>query len=79
MALERFEEAVDCCDRCLQFDPDNQSVQVMRDKASKAWQEKVKKETERLERVRRQEQAKRRLHEAFKVCLEGLDLNIDKD
>jgi len=59
-------KAVDCCDRCLQFEPGNQSIQAMRDKAYKSWQEKVKKETERLERARKQEEAKRRLHEAFK-------------
>jgi small subunit ribosomal protein S7e len=67
MALDRFEEALDCCDRCLQFDPNNLSVQSMRQKAHDAHNGKVKKEMERLDRVRKQKEEKKRLLDAFKV------------
>lgn len=67
MALERFEEAVDSCDRCLQFDPENSSVRALREKAHKAHQGRLEKERERLERIRKQKEEKMRLHLAFKV------------
>src|SRR5437762_683750 len=43
-ALERLEEAVDCCVRCLVFDPQNTAVQALENKAKEAQEAKVKKE-----------------------------------
>lgn len=67
VALERFEEAVDSCDRCLQFDPENSSVRALREKAKKFHQSRLDKERERLDRIRKQKEEKMRLHLAFKV------------
>lgn len=35
-ALERVEDALDCCDRCLAFDAENKAVQALRERAAKA-------------------------------------------
>jgi tetratricopeptide (TPR) repeat protein len=35
-ALDRFEEAIDCCDRCLSFSPENEGVKALRQKALSA-------------------------------------------
>ena len=35
IALERYDDALDACDRCLQFDKDNKTVQAAREKAGK--------------------------------------------
>lgn len=69
LSLERAEEAIDCCDRCLDFDPKNQGVQTTRDRALSKKREKDKKEGERLERIRKEQEAKRLLNIAFQVSL----------
>jgi len=66
MALDRFEEAIDCCDRCSLFDPHNQSVQSLRSRAEKAKNEKDQKTREKEERLRREQEEKRFLQVAFK-------------
>lgn len=67
IALGRFEEALDCCARCLSFDDDNKGVQAIRDQASNAKTLKDRKEKERLLRLQKEEEAKRRMSIAFKV------------
>ncbi|CCM04797.1 uncharacterized protein FIBRA_06990 [Fibroporia radiculosa] len=67
MALDRFEEAIDCCNRCLQFDHGNKDIHVLRDKATQRQATKDKAERERQERIRKETEQKRRLREAFKV------------
>lgn len=67
MALERYEEAVDSCLRCLSFDSANQSVFSLKGKAGKLHDAKVTKELEKQERLRVAEEERRRLHVAFKV------------
>lgn len=67
MALERYEEAVDSCARCLRFDPANQPVNSLKAKAEKLHGEKVRKEHEKRERLREAEEKRRRLQAAFKV------------
>lgn len=67
MSLERLDEAIDCCVRCLDYDPENKGVQVVLDKGRKAKEAKEKKEQERLERIRKEEQLKRKLRNAYKV------------
>lgn len=68
MALERYEEAADSCSRCLKFDPTNKSVSSLKEKAGKLHDEKIKKDQEKLERLREAEAKRRRLLVAFKVC-----------
>ena len=67
VALERYDEAVDSCSRCLGFDPTNQPVVSLKGKAEKLRDEKVKKEEEKQERLRMAEERRRRLQVAFKV------------
>ncbi|KAI0719481.1 40S ribosomal protein S7 [Cerioporus squamosus] len=64
VALERYDEALDCCDRCLQFDKDNKGVQAVREKAAKLQEEKERKERERQERIWQEQLKKARLQAA---------------
>jgi len=68
IALERYDEAVDSCSRCLRFDPTNQSVFSLKEEVGKLHDAKVKKEREKQERLRVTEENRRRLQVAFKVC-----------
>ncbi|EGO01608.1 hypothetical protein SERLA73DRAFT_85379 [Serpula lacrymans var. lacrymans S7.3] len=65
LALERVEEALDCCDHCLQFDRDNQGIKGVRERTVKMKEQKERKERERLERIQKEEEEKRRLKAAF--------------
>ena len=67
VALERYDEALDCCDRCLEFDKDNKGVQGVREKATKLKEEKERKERERQERLRQEQLKKERLRAAYRV------------
>ena len=67
VALERYDEAVDSCSRCLNFDPTNQPVFSLKEKAKKLCDAKVKKEQEKQGRLRAAEDKRRRLRIAFKV------------
>lgn len=67
VALERYDEAVDSCSRCLSFDPTNQLVFSLKEKAGNLHDAKVKKEQEKQERLRVVEEKERRLQVAFKV------------
>ncbi|KAF7971044.1 hypothetical protein HWV62_22171 [Athelia sp. TMB] len=67
LALERLEQVLDCCDRCLQFDPDNKGVIGVRDRAVAAKAKKDRKEAERLEKIRLEKELKRRMNLAFQV------------
>ncbi|KZT12778.1 40S ribosomal protein S7 [Laetiporus sulphureus 93-53] len=64
--LERYDEAIDCCDRCLCFDKDNKDVRTLRERARQEKMIKDKKERERQNRLRREVENKKRLEEAFK-------------
>ena len=67
VALERYDDALDSCSRCLSFDPTNQPVVSLKEKAGKLRDAKVKKEQEKQERLRVVEEERRRLQAAFKV------------
>lgn len=67
MALDRLEEALDCCDRCLSFDAHNQGVQTIRHQAVTAKMAKDRKEREKAVRLRKEEEARRQMSIAFKV------------
>ncbi|KAH7931344.1 40S ribosomal protein S7 [Leucogyrophana mollusca] len=66
LALERLDEALDCCDRCLAFDADNLGVKGVRERVIKAKAEKDRKEREKQERIRKEQEASRQLQLAFK-------------
>ena len=55
MALERFEECLDCCDRCLHFDPNNGAVASVRQRALAAKEARDQKIKEKEERLRKAE------------------------
>lgn len=67
VALERYEEAVDSCSRCLKIDPINKPVSSLKVKAEKLHDEKAQKEHENRERLREAEEKRRRLQAAYKV------------
>ena len=67
MALGRPDEALDACQRCLEFDPDNLGVKALGERAGKLQEAKEKKERERKERLEREEQERRLFQYAFKV------------
>ena len=67
LALERLDEALDCCDRCLAFDRDNMSVQAVRKQAATKKTAREQKEKDRLEKLRQQREEERRMKVALKV------------
>jgi len=64
LSLDRVDEAIDCCDRCAEFDSDNESIKALREKARKKKEEKEKKEREKQERTRKEKEEQRRLKAA---------------
>jgi tetratricopeptide (TPR) repeat protein len=67
VALERAEEALDCCDRCLAFDPENKGIQAVRLRAQQMKSDSEKKEKDRQEKLQRAKEAKYKLNLAFRV------------
>lgn len=67
LALDRPEEALDCCTRCLVSDPDNQPVRSLRSRAENAKNAKDRRHEEKEERLRREKEEERLLQIAFKV------------
>ncbi|KDR83479.1 hypothetical protein GALMADRAFT_56660 [Galerina marginata CBS 339.88] len=66
LALEKPEEALDCCTRCLLYDPNNASIRTVQERALKTKAEKDRKEREKQERIRKQEEAKFALKKALR-------------
>lgn len=67
VALDRLEEAIDCCTRCLEFDKDNEGVLGVLEHAAKSKATKDKVDLERKEKLRQELLAKAKLDSAFKV------------
>ncbi|KAF8916784.1 hypothetical protein CPB85DRAFT_1431759 [Mucidula mucida] len=65
LKLSRIDEALDCCRRCLEFDPSNKSVQDIQSRATKIKVEHDKKEKERQDRLRKQAEEQAKLRSAF--------------
>lgn len=65
LALSRPEEALDCCNRCLDYDPDNSGVKGLKEKAEKRVKEKVELEMKRKEKERREKEERRIMKAAF--------------
>lgn len=70
MGLGRVEEAIDCCERCLAYDSNNEGVITLLEKARKVKSEKDKREADRLERIRREEEAMGLMKAAFRVSIQ---------
>lgn len=68
LALDRPDEAFDACERCLAFDPENAGVKALRERACSAKSKKEEKERNHMEAVQREQEDRRRVREAFKVC-----------
>ncbi|KAF8639925.1 hypothetical protein AX17_001175 [Amanita inopinata Kibby_2008] len=66
LALERLDETLDCCSRCLLYDMDNKSMKSVRERAIKAKGEKEEKERQHQERIRKEKDAERQLKSAFR-------------
>ena len=69
MALDRLEEALDCCARCLSFDAKNKGIQTIRNQVVTTKIEMDRKKQEKLERLRKEEEVKQRMSLAFKVTI----------
>jgi small subunit ribosomal protein S7e len=67
VALDRLEEAIQQCDRCLSFDGLNQSAQKLRNQASEALAAKNRKEAERMHAQRQEKKSKQLLNSALRV------------
>ncbi|KDQ64929.1 hypothetical protein JAAARDRAFT_52854 [Jaapia argillacea MUCL 33604] len=67
LALDREEEAIDCCDRCLEFDGANTTVRSLRERAASKKASKDKKLREKEERLRIAREEKQRLNTAFQA------------
>lgn len=65
LCLDRSEEALDCCDRCLSFDTHNQGVKSVRDRAAKAKAETDRKQREKEDRLRKERDEERALQAAL--------------
>ncbi|KAK0467998.1 40S ribosomal protein S7 [Desarmillaria tabescens] len=66
VSLERVDDAIDCCVRCLDYDADNKAVRGVLERATKIKAEKEKKGKERQERLRKEQEAQRKINSAFK-------------
>lgn len=76
LALERFEEALDCCTRCLDFDPSNTNIRQLLDRAQKSKLQKDKETQVRFERLQREAVLKRELRQCFKVSVQCYESSL---
>ncbi len=67
VALDRPEEAVDACVRCLSFDPNNAGVKILKHRAEVATAANQKKEADREARRRNEESLANKLKKTFRV------------
>jgi len=51
LALERVDDALDCCNRCIEFDKDNKNLLDVRKRVIKAKTVKERKEQERMQKL----------------------------
>lgn len=65
VSLERFTEALDVCDRCLAFDPQNTSVRQQREKIAGLREANERKEMEKAERLRKEREERRVMNAVF--------------
>lgn len=70
LALDKTDEAIDCCEHALKFDPDNEPIKAIKKKSQdrKALMQKWKEEKE--ERERRKKELETAIKQALLVSLE---------
>ncbi|KAL4081997.1 hypothetical protein V8B97DRAFT_1926647 [Scleroderma yunnanense] len=66
LALDRLDEALDCCDRGLSFDVNNQAIRAVRDQAIRAKAEKDRRERKKNERLLKEQGEMKLLQAALK-------------
>lgn len=71
-SLERFEEAIDVCQRCLKFDKGNQGIRNALQKATTLQAAKLKKERDRQAQIKREADEKDILRAGLLV---GISIN----
>lgn len=67
LALDRPEEALECCEMCLAYDTNNTGMRTLHGKVVEAVNIKKKKEQERQERLRKEAETKRIMNNALRV------------
>jgi small subunit ribosomal protein S7e len=67
LALDRVDEALDCCNRCLEFDKDNKSMLSVRERIVNAKIARDRIDRERSERLRKEQELEGKLNAAFQV------------
>ncbi|KDQ29020.1 hypothetical protein PLEOSDRAFT_1038094 [Pleurotus ostreatus PC15] len=67
LALDRPEEALECCEMCLAYDTSNAGMKVLYEKVVEAVNIKKKKEWERQERLRKEAETKRIMNNALRA------------
>jgi len=65
IALERYEDALDCCERCLMFDTDNDGVIQAKTRAQDAKAKKDEKEAKMQQRLKEESDKRNRMKTAF--------------
>ncbi|KAK9727872.1 HSP70/90 co-chaperone [Basidiobolus ranarum] len=75
-ALEKYLEAIDCCDWALKFEPNNKSVAQEKQLCIKQKEEKEKKELRRQERERLERERKDKIDQAIKLRNIQLESNL---
>lgn len=69
LALDRVDEAHDCCEHALAVDETNAAVRAVKDKCLKRKEQIEAKQRQKEERERREKEEKDRLEKAFQVNL----------
>ena len=67
LALDRVDEAIDCCRRCLAFDPSNTGIKSVHERTLKAKKEQEAREREREGRIKKEQEEKAILAAAYQV------------
>lgn len=67
LALDRVDEAHDCCEHALAVDADNAAVKAVREKCLKRKEQIEAKQRQKEERERREKEEKEKLERAFQV------------
>jgi len=67
LALDRVDEAIDCCRRCLYFDPGNTGMKSVHERTLKAKKGQEAREREREERIKKKQEEKAILAAAYQV------------
>lgn len=67
LALDRVEEALDCCEHALAIEPDNAAVKAVREKTQKRKEQIEAKQRQKEQKEREEKEAKERLEKAFAV------------